>query len=161
MLGRTRSPLSWNTGLGLMPRILLRTNGYQILRGLKMARRTGGPSCYQVRVKEATSGSFQPVSHFTSLSHHISPGYIFIAPHPGSSEWRCVAGLSRFTEEAGEQAARLRHPACEDRHGHSLSTEALFWLEKEKSSWRPRAHISLEVEVPEFLPRKGIRPQYC
>lgn len=90
------------------------------------------PACYQVRGKEANSGSFQPVSHFTSLSHHISPGYIFIAPHPGSSEWRCVAGLSRFTEEAVEQAALLTHPAREDRHGHSLTTEALLWLEKEE-----------------------------
>lgn len=55
------------------------------------------------------------------------------------------------------EAACLRHPACEGRGGRSLRTKALPWLEKEKSPWRHRARISLELEVPEFLHRKGLR----
>lgn len=141
--------------------MLLRTNGYQILRGLKMARRTGGPACCQVRGKEAISGSFQLCftfylivpSHFSWLHFHCS------------SSWKLGAETRGWPESVHRrsrgQAARLRHPAHEDRHGHHLSTEALLWLEKEKNSWRPRAHVSLEVEVPEFLHRKGVRPEYC
>lgn len=65
-MGRIWSPLSWNTGLRLMPRMLLRTNGYQILRGLKMARRTGGLPAIRYGERRPTLG---PSSLFHILLH--------------------------------------------------------------------------------------------